>query len=312
MPTLLTMWDTLEKIKDLILDTKLSPLGDVASMIACVLVAVSVLGVSKNYILGHVTDFWDLLKPLVILALVCNFNSLVLGPVDGLINIFSRDVMKETNLTTKQYMDQWADNLSLVAANALIDEAQSIDADLETDLEDAGIFESFFLKIWSTIRKCLMGILNVGTLGLSGGVGALLFLLVKLLLMIQQILSVVYQIINALIGPFVLAMTILPGFASGFRSWVARYIQIAMWIPVGYLILYINLQIGTAFVTLGNTNETDLSTQWLMVGLQLVAMISIAAVPKICAWIIESTGANDAHGGLSGAARAVVKKAIHM
>ena len=43
----------------------------------------------------------------------------------------------------------------------------------------------------------------------------------------------------------------------GLKNWVARYIQIAIWIPIGYFVLYINLQVGKAFCTLAAAGQTD-------------------------------------------------------
>jgi hypothetical protein len=50
--------------------------------------------------------------------------------------------------------------------------------------------------------------------------------------------------------------------------------------------------------------------EWFMIALQMVALVSVAAVPKIAAWVIESTGANDAHGSLSMPARTAARKLI--
>jgi hypothetical protein len=47
---------------------------------------------------------------------------------------------------------------------------------------------------------------------------------------------------------------------------------------------------------------------WFMIALQIVALISVASVPKMAAWIIESTGANDAHSALSQPARQMARK----
>ena len=45
--------------------------------------------------------------------------------------------------------------------------------------------------------------------------------------------------------------------STGLKNWVARYIQIAIGIPIGYFVLYINLQVGKAFCTLAAAGQTD-------------------------------------------------------
>ena len=96
--------------------------------------------------------------------------------------------------------------------------------------------------------------------------------------------------------------------STGLKNWVARYIQIAIWIPIGYFVLYINLQVGKAFCTLAAAGQTGLAMDWFMIALQIVALVSIASVPKMAAWVIESTGANDAHSALSQPARQMARK----
>ena len=113
---------------------------------------------------------------------------------------------------------------------------------------------------------------------------------------------------NSLLGPFIMALSILPGYETGLKNWVARYIQIAMWIPIGYFVMYINLQVGNAFCTLAAAGQTGLAMDWFMIALQIVALVSVASVPKMAAWVIESTGANDAHSALSQPARQMARK----
>ena len=133
-------------------------------------------------------------------------------------------------------------------------------------------------------------------------------MIVKILLFVQQILCYTYLMVNSLLGPFVMALAILPGFETGLKNWIARYIQIAMWIPIGYFILYITLLVGKAFCTLAAAGEVGLAMDWFMIALQLVALISVASVPKMAAWVVESTGATDAHSALSQPARQMARK----
>ena len=149
---------------------------------------------------------------------------------------------------------------------------------------------------------------SIVSLGFGALVGGILFMIVKILLFVQQILCYTYLMVNSLLGPFVMALAILPGFETGLKNWIARYIQIAMWIPIGYFVMYINLQIGNAFCNLAAAGQTGLAMDWFMIALQIVALVSVASVPKMAAWVIESTGANDAHSALSQPARQMARK----
>ena len=175
---------------------------------------------------------------------------------------------------------------------------------------DKSFITQFFMTIWLSFKKLLLDRFHLASLTVGSAIGGVLFLIVKILLFVQQLLSCTYQMINALLGPFVLALGILPSFENGIKNWIARYIQIAMWVPIGYFMMYINLQVGSSFCSMAATNGTSLSMEWFMIALQMVSLISIAAVPKIAAWVIESTGANDAHGSLSMPARTAARKLI--
>lgn len=309
MITVLSTWTTLETVKDTVLDGKLGAMTSIAAIIAAILAAMSVLKTSKDYINGHGTDLWSLLRPLVLLLLTCQFHTMVLPVLDSMINVFTRDIASNVNISSSEYISKWGDNMYDMGEIAIATENKKYVEDLAS-LADKSFITQFFMTVWFSLKKLLMDRLHVVTLTAGSAIGAILFLIVKILLFVQQMLSCTYQMINALIGPFVMALAILPAFENGIRNWIARYIQIAMWVPIGYFMMYINLQIGSSFCDMAAANGASLSMEWFMIALQIVALVSIAAVPKIAAWIIESTGANDAHGSLSMPARTAARKLI--
>ena len=240
--------------------------------------------------------------------MVCLFNELVLGPLDSLVNVFTRDISEAVSISTKEYVAQWGENIKKMHDYTATDMAAQMARELEEAAEKSSWFGRLFSSIWIALKKLIMYRFNVVSLGFGALVGGILFLIVKILLFVQQILCYTYLMVNSLLGPFVMALAILPGFETGLKNWVARYVQIAMWIPIGYFILYINLQIGKAFCSLAATGEVGLAMDWFMIALQIVALISVASVPKMAAWVIESTGANDAHSALSQPARQMARK----
>ena len=302
------MWTTMETVRDTVLSGKIGALATIAGILAAILAAASLLKLSKDYIQGQPLDLWDICRPVVLLTMVCLFNDLVLGPVDSMVNVFTRDISEAVDISTKEYVTQWGENIGKMHlysnANMINDAAK----ELEEAAENSSWFGRFFASIWIALKKMVMFRFNLISLGFGALVGGILFLIVKILLFVQQILCYTYLMINSLLGPFVMALAILPGFETGLKNWIARYIQIAMWIPIGYFILYINLQVGNAFCTLAAAGEVGLAMDWFMIALQIVALISVASVPKMAAWIIESTGANDAHSALSQPARQMARK----
>lgn len=305
----MSTWTTLETIKDTVLDGKIGAMASIAAVVAAILAAMSVLKTSKDYVNGHGTDLWSLLRPLVLLLLTCQFNTLVLNPLDSMINVFTRDIASNVNITTSEYISKWGENMYDMGDSAIQTDKKEFVEDIASVAEKSYVTK-FFMTIWYALKKLLMDRFHILSLTVGSAIGAILFLIVKILLFVQHLLSCTYQMINALLGPFVIALAILPSFENGIKNWVARYIQIAMWVPIGYFMMYINLQVGSSFCDMSAASGASLSMEWFMIALQIVALVSIAAVPKIAAWVIESTGANDAHGSLSMPARTAARKLI--
>ena len=306
--TILSIWTTLETVRETVLSGKIEALSSTAAVLAAILAAATLLKLSKDYIQGQPLDIWDLLRPIILLTLVCLFRPMVLDPLDSIVNVFTRDAADAVSVSTGEYVKQWAENIGKMDVYTVQNSMQDAAKEIAEIAEDRSGIGRFFCTAWIAIKKVIMHRFHLMSMGIGTLVGAILFLFVKILLFIQQILCNTYLMMNSLLGPFIMALAILPGYETGLKNWIARYIQIAMWIPIGYFILYINLQVGNAFCTLAAAGEVGLAMDWFMIALQIVALISVASVPKMAAWIIESTGANDAHSALSQPARQMARK----
>jgi hypothetical protein len=306
--TILSIWTTLETVRETVLSGKIEALSSTAAVLAAILTAATLLKLSKDYIQGQPLDIWDLLRPIILLTLVCLFRPMVLDPLDSIVNVFTRDAADAVSVSTGEYVKQWAENIGKMDVYTVQNSMQDAAKEIAEIAEDRSGIGRFFCTAWIAIKKVIMHRFHLMSMGIGTLVGAILFLFVKILLFIQQILCNTYLMMNSLLGPFIMALAILPGYETGLKNWIARYIQIAMWIPIGYFVMYINLQVGKAFCTLAAAGQTGLAMDWFMIALQIVALVSIASVPKMAAWVIESTGANDAHSALSQPARQMARK----
>ena len=308
--TTLSIWTTLETVRDTVLSGKVEALSSTAAILAAILAAATLLKLSKDYIQGQPLDIWDLLRPIILLTLVCLFRPMVLDPLNSLVNVFTRDAAQAVSVSTGEYVRQWGENIASMDAYTVQNSMEDAAKEIAEIAEDKSGIGRFFATAWVAIKKVVMHRFHLISMGIGSVVGAVLFLFVKILLFIQQILCNTYLMMNSLLGPFIMALAILPGYETGLKNWIARYIQIAMWIPIGYFVMYINLQVGKAFCTLAAAGQTGLAMDWFMIALQIVALVSVASVPKMAAWVIESTGANDAHSALSQPARQMARKFI--
>ena len=98
--TILSIWTTLETVRDTVLSGKIEALSSTASVLAAILAAATLLKLSKDYIQGQPLDVWDLLRPIVLLTLVCLFRPMVLDPLDSLVNVFTRDAAQTVSVST--------------------------------------------------------------------------------------------------------------------------------------------------------------------------------------------------------------------
>ena len=306
----MSTWSTLESVRELILTQKVSAVIDVAGIIACIAAGVAVLKVVLHYIEGHNLNAWEIGKPLILMMMVCNFNTMVLRPVDAIVNIISRETIKIMNVDTGDYIVRWTDSMNKMTVLNIVNNEMNYQKELEAIAENDSVIGKFFAKLWYGIKKFILHFFSVKSMTLAGLIAAILFTLVKVLLFAQQILCCLYLTLNGIFGPFVMAISIIPGYEGGMKGWIARYLQVALWVPIGYIILGLSLMFVEGFCTLAMKGQMGLGVEWTMIVLQAVTLAAVASVPKIAGWWIESTGANDAHGSVTNPMRMMARRFI--
>ena len=307
---LLSTWSTLESVRDIILTQKVSTVIDVAGIIACIAASFAVVKVVLHYFEGHNLNAWEIGKPLILMMMVCNFNTVVLKPVDAIVNIISRETIKIMNVDTGDYIVRWTESMNTMTILNIVNNEQTYQKELEQIAESDSVIGKFFAKLWYGFKKYLMHFFSIKSMSIAGLIGGILFTLVKVLLFAQQILCCLYMTLNGIFGPFVMAISIIPGYEGGMRGWIARYLQVALWVPIGYIILGLSLLFVEGFVTLARQGVMGLGVEWTMIVLQAVTLAAVASVPKIAGWWIESTGANDAHGSVTNPMRMMARRFI--
>ena len=308
----LSTWSTLESVRDIILNEKVSAVIDIAGIIACIAASIAMIKVVLHYFEGHNLNAWEIGKPLILMMMVCNFNTVVLKPVDAIVNIISRETIKIMDVDTGDYIVRWSESMNTMTILNIVNNEMNYQKELEQIAESDSMIGKFFAKLWYGIKKYLLHFFSLKSMTLAGLIGGILFTLVKVLLFAQQILCCLYMTLNGMFGPFVMAISIIPGYEGGMRGWIARYLQIALWVPIGYIILGLSLLFVEGFVTLARQGVMGLGVEWTMIVLQAVTLAAVASVPKIAGWWIESTGANDAHGSVTNPMRMMARRFIKM
>ena len=309
MITALTIWNTLDNVKHSIFNEHMEGMMHVSIAIAGILAGLTILKNYNGFVKGDGLDAFLILKPVMLLILIANFHTLVMTPLDSLVSIFIRGVTETCSVTNEEYMMTWKENMETMAMTDITNNIEAYHesiAEFESDSRSA----RFFKTIWEGLKRSVMSMMNLTSLKTGALIGGLLYIVAKVLLFMQQVICYFYQIFIGMVGPVIFATSVWPGYEAGIKRWFARYIQLSCWIPAGFLVMMIGLEITSAFADASLAGETGLSATWFMILLHIVALVMISAVPKLATYWIESRGGNDAHGSVTQPARNIARKLI--
>lgn len=324
----------LESVRNTCVNSKIGAMLHIATALACVLCAFSLLKFSNDYLSGKGIDAWTILRPLVILALCANFNTFVATPLHGVVTVFTGSMQRSVNYSEAAYFtaykkyledrfeslptfqtqrgDAWADaaenSVSIVAENVLNSQFMQSESTF-VSLVRQGI-EWLSPKLGQAASRAGFAAgFNLSRLsgGLSltafGAVTPLLHFIAKLIYFCMMIYCYFYLVMLMLVGPFVFAFSILPSMHEGIKMWVARYIQTCFWVPVGQLVLYVNYVIMLEVGKL--SGSFSYGTDILYFGLVVVSIMNILSIPAISGTIIESSGMGGAEDRSMGGLRSL-------
>ena len=317
----------LDSLRSEIVADQLGAVTGVAVAGGALIAAVVLLKVANDYMQGAGITLWSVIRPVVLLMVIMNFNTFVASPIHRLCNVFTRSMTARVSVSTSDYYAQLRDFARQEIDRSWASVQAQVDAALdEQDLADASDAHSEggkvvqwlqrqkvkFQNTWKKVTVAALGLaveakkLSAVSIGLV--INSILMFVMTLFVFGQQVYCYVYLTILTLLGPYAFALAIIPSFSRSIASWVARYVQVAFWIPVGQLVMYINVYLVNRLMdAFGQAYQ--LGQQWVIVAMSIVAIMNVAAVPKIAAYIIESTGANDAHSSSIGGVRATVQTA---
>ncbi len=114
---------------------------------------------------------------------------------------------------------------------------------------------------------------------------------------VQTLAACILALIRML-GPFIVALSIPEVWKGGATGWVARYIQVSMWVPTGYFLI----GVFTAYFRAVCRDITNggLEAGIFIIGTSLLVVTTgmMLSIPKIASWFINSSGSNNAQSGL--------------
>lgn len=277
------IWATLLTAIDKITGDNLAGFQGIAVSLAAMLACFSLLKFATSYVQGENSFSWKLLRPIVILICTIQFDS-ICTVFDHTIGVFARDIAAASDGSFAELVDAFNVEMKINWDN----------------IEDAGE-QGFFKKAWEFIKEIValhFKQQNVSTLAVCGflarGICELVFI-------VFEVLSAFFLGMLRLMGPFILAMSIPEHWKTNVAQYVSRYIQIYLWVPIGYLNIGLITMISRTLSEsiAANSGIFDgIGALGLGLALAVAAVTSIFAIPKIAGWIIESAGSGNAQSPL--------------
>ncbi|GAA3989489.1 plasmid transfer protein [Mucilaginibacter dorajii] len=214
-------------------------------------------------------------------------------------------------------------SLMLAVANSLYTyQAQTEVAEKESDTWYGQAWDSVTSTVKegiSSVVSPLLELKNRLTVGMQLLFTQLLELLgiwiLRLAVYIIFMIQIIYSSILIMLGPFAVAVSILPAFRDSFSTWIARFISVNLYSGIAYLIMYIcglmqeyalksEISKYTELVGADGTNTNLQKMAWFagngilsfgtVIIVFLIGAICMFTVPSISTWIISTSGISSA------------------
>lgn len=140
----------------------------------------------------------------------------------------------------------------------------------------------------------------------------------EVLVYLIAFLRTVFCVLLVIFGPLVFAISIFDGFQDNYLQWIARFVNVNLYLPIALLILSIVQEILIYVLELEiaqiNSMLVYLPQQFYVSNLivPICGIIGMAMVPKIASWIVQASGTNSGGGRLvrTAAVMAITKGAM--
>lgn len=140
----------------------------------------------------------------------------------------------------------------------------------------------------------------------------------EVLVYLIAFLRTVFCVLLVIFGPLVFALSIFDGFQDNYLQWIARFINVNLYLPIALLILSIvqEILIFVLEMEIAQINAMLIYEPKLFFVSNLIVpvcgIIGMAMVPKISSWIIHASGTNSGGGRLvrTAAVMAITKGAM--
>lgn len=267
-------------------------------------------------------EIMPLLRPFGLVMVILwwsTFTRVVAFPTDVIANkteaMFdgSQTAVNDLRLQRAKLMVEVSDQLLTV-------QAQTETAKKEADTWYENAWESVkssvkegFSEVWNPIVE-MRNRLQVGLQLLATSLLetiALWFL--RICVYVIFIIQIIFSTILIILGPFSVAVSILPAFRDSFSTWVARFISVNLYSGIAYLVMYVaslfqqyameaeitryQELVGTSGASMEKLSVfagNGVLSFGIVIGTFIIGALTMLTVPSISTWIVSTSGITSA------------------
>jgi hypothetical protein len=281
-------------------------------------------------------EIMPLLRPFGLVMIILwwgTFVKVIAFPTDEV--AASTEQMFQSEQSTVDDLRFTRANLMLSVANSLYTfQAQTDVAEKESDTWYGQAWDSVTSTVKegiSTVVAPLIELKNRLTVGMQLLMTQLIELLgiwiLRIAVYIIFMIQIIYSSILIILGPFAVAVSILPAFRDSFTTWIARFISVNLYSGIAYLIMYLCALMQEYALTSEISKYQELvGTDGMSANLEkmawfagngilsfgtvvvvfLIGAICMFTVPSISTWIISTSGISSASSSFGRGAATVV------
>jgi hypothetical protein len=247
------------------------------------------------------------------------FTRMVAYPTD-LVAFRTESLFDDGQTEVNDLRVQRAQLMVTVADQLLTFQAQTETAKKEADTWYDNAWESVkssviegFVEVWNPIVE-MRNRLEVGLqLTLTSLLETLALWLLRICVYVIFMIQIIFSTILIILGPFSVAVSILPAFRDSFSTWVARFISVNLYSGVAYLVMYVaslfqryameaeitryQELIGTSGVSmekLGWFASNGILSFGMVIITFIIGALTMLTVPSISTWIVSTSGITSA------------------
>ena len=245
-------------------------------------------------------DYYKLLRPFAIAMCIVSFDVLVIGALDAVLYpvgkitaIIAESQVEETD-ELQSIIDKTLYETPLTEEEVLVFQSFTTQkGDVLEEKEPNSTPAQSMKDLNATLKAKKTAISTVVMSCLTEVIAWLLNLISGAATMGIGIASTFMLIILSILGPLSFAASCFPAFESSLSSWLARYISISLWIPIGHLFgaMMSRIQLISLQFQANNLEEgVPAMSGVLTICISIVAVYGMLSIPSIADWIVQSGG----------------------